>query len=139
MVGDDRGGLLHDRHLHGGLDRALWRGAGQCAAHPEWCGHDSLAAGGGGRGCHGKRCEHGHEVPLAGEGADLLASHGTDDPEAYRLYLKGREFTVGTMREMDKAIDLFKEAIDREPGYALAWAGLAQSYTHQCFLQKTTC
>jgi serine/threonine-protein kinase len=75
------------------------------------------------------------KIELAGEGADLLASHGTDDPEAYRLYLKGREFTVGTMREMDKAIDLFKEAIDREPGYALAWAGLAQSYTHQCFLR----
>jgi len=36
--------------------------------------------------------------------ADIFAE--TSDPEAYRLYLKGREFLVGTDAEMDKSVRL---------------------------------
>jgi TolB-like protein/tRNA A-37 threonylcarbamoyl transferase component Bud32 len=75
------------------------------------------------------------KVKLAGGGSDLLSRHETDDPEAYRLYLKGRDFTTGTMREMDKAIEYFQEAIALEPGYALAYSGLAQSYIRQSYLR----
>jgi serine/threonine protein kinase len=57
------------------------------------------------------------------------------DPEAYRLYLKGLEFTTGTQREMDKAIDYFQDAIRLDPDYALAYAGLARAYTTQSYLR----
>jgi len=72
---------------------------------------------------------------LTGGDADLVTRHETDDPEAYRLYLKGREFTTGTKREMDKAIEYFQQAIAREPDYALAYAGLSQCYTTQSYLR----
>ena len=52
----------------------------------------------------------------------------TDDPEAYALYLKGRYYwerrPVGTSR----AIECFEQAIERDPRYALAYAGLADAY-----------
>ena len=65
----------------------------------------------------------------------LVARHAATDPEAYRLYLKGLEFTTGTRREMDKAIEYFQEAIALEPDYALAYAGLAQCYAAQSYLR----
>jgi len=73
------------------------------------------------------------KVKLVDHGSPFLSE--TDDPEAYRLYLKGRDFTTGTMREMDKAIEYFQEAIALEPGYALAYSGLAQSYIRQSYLR----
>jgi TolB-like protein/tetratricopeptide (TPR) repeat protein/predicted Ser/Thr protein kinase len=72
-------------------------------------------------------------VRFSGDGAEALQKKAPHDPEAYRLYLKGREFTVGTQREMDKAIEYFQEAIDLAPDFALAYAGLAQSYTTQSY------
>ncbi|MBD3868554.1 MAG: protein kinase [Acidobacteria bacterium] len=57
------------------------------------------------------------------------------DPEAYRLYLKGLEFTTGTQREMDKAIEYFQDATRLDPNYALAYAGLARAYTTQSYLR----
>lgn len=56
----------------------------------------------------------------------LLAKRDTADPEAYRLYLRGRflsnERTEAALR---KAIEYFQEAIARDPRYALAYSGLA--------------
>ncbi|MDX2474207.1 MAG: protein kinase [Candidatus Krumholzibacteria bacterium] len=75
------------------------------------------------------------QVELDGGGVNPLARHATDDPEAYRLYLKGREFTTGTKREMDKAIEYFEQAIALEPNYALAYTGLAQAYVTQSYLR----
>ncbi len=72
---------------------------------------------------------------LSGEQKALLARGATRDPEAHRLYLKGREFLVGNQREMDKGVDYFQQAIARAPGYALAYAGLAEAYTTQAFLR----
>jgi len=59
-----------------------------------------------------------------------LQRHYTDNLDAYRNYLKGRyeEFTF-TPDGMYKAIDYFNKAIDDDPGYALAYAGLADAYT----------
>lgn len=57
------------------------------------------------------------------------------DPEAYRLYLKGRDFLVGNQQEMDKSVDYFQQAVARAPGYALAHAGLAEAYTLQAYLR----
>ena len=59
----------------------------------------------------------------------------TDDPEAYRLYLRGRRFLVGNQQEMDKSVDCFRQAVARAPGYAMAYAGLAEAYTTQAYLR----
>ena len=71
---------------------------------------------------------------LSGEEKVRLVRTETRDPEAYRLYLKGREFLVGTDAEMDKSVDFFKQAVARAPDYAMAYAGLADVYSVQAFL-----
>lgn len=72
---------------------------------------------------------------LSGEETERLARAATDDPEAYRLYLKARGFLVGNQQEMDKSIDLFQQAVAKAPEYALAHAGLAEAHTRQAFLR----
>jgi serine/threonine protein kinase/tetratricopeptide (TPR) repeat protein len=52
------------------------------------------------------------------------------NPEAYQLYLKGRyHANQTTAAELKKGIEYFQQAIDQDPGYALAYAGLADSYS----------
>ena len=74
---------------------------------------------------------------LSGEEKEKLARGATADPEAYRLYLKGRDFLVGNQQEMDKSVDYFQQAVARAPDYALAHAGLAEAYTRQAFLRAS--
>jgi len=74
---------------------------------------------------------------LSGEQEQKLARPASDDPEAYRLYLKGRGFLVGNQQEMDKSVDYLQQAVARAPDYALAHAGLAEAYTRQAFLRGT--
>jgi TolB-like protein/Tfp pilus assembly protein PilF/predicted Ser/Thr protein kinase len=74
---------------------------------------------------------------LSGEDEERLARRATSDPEAYRLYLKGREFLVGSQGEMDRSVESFRQAIARDPGYALAYAGLASAYAIQAYLRGT--
>jgi len=59
-----------------------------------------------------------------------LQRHYTENIDAYRNYLMGRyeEFTF-TQDGMYKAIDYFNRAITEDPGYALAYAGVADAYT----------
>ncbi|MGH9331721.1 MAG: tetratricopeptide repeat protein, partial [Vicinamibacterales bacterium] len=58
-----------------------------------------------------------------------LARHGTVDPEAHLLYFKGRYFwNKRKTANLKTAISYFQEAIDRDPGYAEAFAGLADAY-----------
>ncbi len=70
------------------------------------------------------------KVELLGDRqADLVRRH-TADLEAYHLYLKGRHFwNKRTPSELTTSIRLFQQAIDRDPAYALAHAGVADSYT----------
>jgi TolB-like protein/Tfp pilus assembly protein PilF len=74
---------------------------------------------------------------LSGDEKVKLTREDTSDPEAYRLYLKGRDFLVGTDQEMDKSIDYFQRAVARAPNYAMAHAGLADAYTVQAFLRAS--
>jgi TolB-like protein/Tfp pilus assembly protein PilF len=61
----------------------------------------------------------------------LLASNYTVDPEAYRLYKRGRVFwAVRTSESYDSAEYYYKRAIDLDPNYALAYAGLADCYIY---------
>jgi len=72
---------------------------------------------------------------LSGVEKVKLARTATCDPEAYRLYLRGRDFLVGNQQEMDKSVDYFQQAVARAPDYAMAHAGLAEAYTRQAFLR----
>jgi len=66
---------------------------------------------------------------LSGEELKLLAKRYTASPEAYQYYLKGRYFWgQRTENGLNKAIDYFRQAIDQDPSYALAFAGLADCY-----------
>ncbi|MGB9243950.1 MAG: protein kinase [Candidatus Acidiferrales bacterium] len=58
-----------------------------------------------------------------------LTRHHTEDPEAYRIYLKGRHhWNRWTEEGFYKAIEYFQQAIEKDPAYALAHAGVADSY-----------
>jgi serine/threonine-protein kinase len=66
---------------------------------------------------------------LTGEEKQRLAKRYTENAEAYQLYLKGRYFwNKWTPEESLKATEYFQQAIDKDPTYALAYAGLADTY-----------
>jgi serine/threonine-protein kinase len=66
---------------------------------------------------------------LTGEEKQQLTKRSTLDTEAYQLYLKGRHAWEGRSENgVRKSIEYFRQAIDKDPGYALAYAGLADSY-----------
>jgi TolB-like protein/DNA-binding winged helix-turn-helix (wHTH) protein/Flp pilus assembly protein TadD len=51
------------------------------------------------------------------------------NPEAYELYLKGRFYlNQRTYAEIDKSTEYFQRAVEKDPGFALGYAGLADSY-----------
>ena len=59
-----------------------------------------------------------------------LTKRATENIEAYHLYLKGRYYwNKRTGPALIKGRDYFRQAIDVDPNYALAYAGLADSYT----------
>jgi serine/threonine protein kinase len=58
-----------------------------------------------------------------------VTKQGTQNPEAYELYLKGRYYwNKRTASDMDTAISYFNQAIAIDPAYALAYSGLADAY-----------
>jgi serine/threonine-protein kinase len=66
---------------------------------------------------------------LSGAEEAKVTKTATVDPEAYQAYLKGRYFwNRRTAEDLKKAIEQFKAATDRDPNYALAYAGLADCY-----------
>jgi len=68
-------------------------------------------------------------VQMTSEEQRRLGSAGTSNPEAYRLYLEGRQLWYGRTPEgLKKSIDLFQQAIAADPNYALAYTGLGDTY-----------
>ena len=66
---------------------------------------------------------------LTGEQQERLAKRETISPEAYQLYLKGRyHWNKRTAADVRKSVAYFQQAIDKDPLYALAYAGLADAY-----------
>ncbi|HSZ60681.1 MAG TPA: winged helix-turn-helix domain-containing protein [Terriglobales bacterium] len=58
-----------------------------------------------------------------------VTRQGTQNPEAYDLYLKGRyAWNIRTYGELENAISYFNQAIAKDPGYALAYSGIADAY-----------
>ncbi len=67
---------------------------------------------------------------LAGEEKKLLAKRPTENAEAYQLYLQGLFYwNKWTQADFKKAVDYFTQAVQKDPGYALSYAGLADSYS----------
>jgi serine/threonine-protein kinase len=68
-------------------------------------------------------------VPRAGGAPDPLVRPGTADLAAYELYLRGRLFfNQRTPDGLRRAVAYFERAIARDPAYARAYAGLADTY-----------
>jgi TolB-like protein/Flp pilus assembly protein TadD/tRNA A-37 threonylcarbamoyl transferase component Bud32 len=66
---------------------------------------------------------------LTGEQKKRLTRRYTENTEAYQLYLRGRyHWNQRTNEGLKKSVEEFQQAIEIDPNYALAWAGLAQSY-----------
>ena len=66
---------------------------------------------------------------LSSEDKTRLAKASATNPEAYQLYLKGRYVAnQSTADGLNKSIEYFQQAIDKDPGYAMAYVGLADSY-----------
>src|SRR5580704_4719911 len=67
---------------------------------------------------------------LTGEQKTQLTKGGTNDPEAYSLYLKGRYYwDKRTTDSLAKSKVYFQQAIDKDPNYAEAYVGLAEYYS----------
>ena len=66
------------------------------------------------------------QAKLSGPEKIAITTKPTENPEAHELYLKGRYFwNRRTAENLKKAADYFQQAIDEDPKYALAYAGLA--------------
>jgi predicted Zn-dependent protease len=54
----------------------------------------------------------------------------TKDPEAYQAYMKGRYlWSKNTQEPLTKSIQYLQQAIERDPEFAMAYAGIADAYT----------
>jgi class 3 adenylate cyclase/tetratricopeptide (TPR) repeat protein len=135
------------QRAQGGRARAYY-----CAAHRSGdrlapvVGHLRSGAGGHLRGAGRHRpvgCQ-GAAERAAGEKPDAAASAAVkaevqaaargrgENAEAYRSYLQGRFFEDRSTREdMVKGIECYRQALELDPQYALAWAGLSRSYASQ--------
>lgn len=78
------------------------------------------------------------QLKLSGEAKQKLIKNYTTNPEAYRLYLQGRFYwNKRTEENISKAIEQFKAAAEKDPGFALAYAGLADCYSLLPFYSDT--
>lgn len=66
---------------------------------------------------------------LSGVEQSRMDKQYTANPQAYQLYLKGRFYWNNrTAPDLERAIPFFQQAIEKDPNYALAYTGLADSY-----------
>ncbi|HSQ19993.1 MAG TPA: protein kinase [Blastocatellia bacterium] len=69
-------------------------------------------------------------LKLTREDEQQLAKRFTDSVDAYQLYLKGQyEWKKHTEEALQKSVEYYNQALAKDPNYALAYAGLAASYT----------
>ncbi|HWN99209.1 MAG TPA: tetratricopeptide repeat protein [Blastocatellia bacterium] len=68
-------------------------------------------------------------VTLTGEERTELSRNYTTDPDAYQLYLIGRyHWNKRSAEGMRKSVEFFRQAIEKDRNYALAYVGLADAY-----------
>jgi len=69
-------------------------------------------------------------LKLTGDESRKLSQRHTTNPEAHRAYLRGRyHWNRRTEQDLRKSVRCFQEAVQADPGYALAYVGLADSYS----------
>jgi TolB-like protein/DNA-binding winged helix-turn-helix (wHTH) protein/Tfp pilus assembly protein PilF len=68
------------------------------------------------------------QAKIAPEHGRATRRAGPVDPEAYRAYLRGRYHYHQWPRDLDKGVASFRKAIEKDPTYAPAYAGLALCY-----------
>ena len=69
------------------------------------------------------------QVKLTGEEEQRLTKNNTENSEAYTLYLKGLYYLNKRTRDaIMKGIDYFNQSLEKDPNYALAYAGIADGY-----------
>jgi serine/threonine protein kinase len=73
------------------------------------------------------------KIELFGEEASRLVKRGTENLEAYDLYMRGHFFWEKRGEGLKRAIDYFNQAIDKDPKYAAPYAGIADSYSLLAF------
>jgi TolB-like protein/Tfp pilus assembly protein PilF len=74
------------------------------------------------------------QLQLSGNEKQRLTKRYTEDSEAYRLYLKGRyHWNKRSPEGLQKAVEYFQQALDKDPTYSLAYAGLADTYAYLSF------
>ncbi len=74
------------------------------------------------------------QLRLTGDQKQRLTKRYTEDAEAYRLYLKGRyHWNKRDPEGLQKAVECFRQALDKDPAYSLAYAGLADTYPYLSF------
>ena len=79
------------------------------------------------------------KLRLTGEEEAVLARRDTESTEAYQFYLRGRyHWNRRTSADLQKAVGYFRQAIEKDSSYALAYAGLAESYAIFDFYGVTT-
>jgi adenylate cyclase len=95
--------------------------------------------------------DHGYVVVLQGEIAEAVAGEVravltpeqrtrlsvrvTPSSEAYEAFLKGRYYwNQRTPEGVEKSVAFFKQAVERDPNFALAYAGLADAYNFSTIL-----
>jgi serine/threonine protein kinase/Flp pilus assembly protein TadD len=70
----------------------------------------------------------GLKIELLGEEISRVVKRGTENLEAYDLYMRGRFFWEKRGEGLKKAVEYFKQAIEKDPKYAAPYAGIADSY-----------
>jgi TolB-like protein/Tfp pilus assembly protein PilF len=68
-------------------------------------------------------------VTLAGGKDERLVEQATTNVEAYQLYLKGHALLSRRGASIPAALELFRKAVEIDPDYSLAWAGIADACT----------
>jgi serine/threonine protein kinase/Tfp pilus assembly protein PilF len=69
---------------------------------------------------------------LSGDEQKQLTKRDTTSGESFQFYLRGRYYwNKRTTDSLKKAVEEFQEAIDRDPGFALGYVGLADAYVNQ--------
>src|SRR6185436_19389548 len=71
---------------------------------------------------------------FAGAHPPPAALGGTRNTDAYQLYLAAARYAQDMRADgLRKSVDLYKQALELDPSYALAWVGLAEAYRHRLF------
>ena len=69
------------------------------------------------------------KVTLAGGASQRLAKQLTSNVEAYELYLRGRALITKRGKHVGPGMECLKRAVELDPSFAVAWAGLADAFT----------